>query len=401
METQGNARLENVGSRIGCDVRVAKWKGHRIYKWRCSFVEAGKRKQKGFKTKDAAEEWAEARKKDSFQFGTDAALTVSERSTVVETRKGLNEVGLSLSDAVQFAIRYHKQKSQSLTIQELVEKALAKIKSDGLSITHLQSTKRHLDRFANDFGKEPATTIEPETVSVWLNSLESKFSSRTINHHRASLRKLFNQLGRNHQNPVADVNPKKVIGSEIEVISPKEISKIISVACEEILPAFVIGAFAGIRDSEIKRLDWSNIDLEAGSILVTAKNAKTSSQRRVPIEANLSKWLKTFAKTSGPVWPENGRKLHDESKLKAGFGNPENAPEGVALKKWPHNALRHSYASYHLAQHKKAAELALNMGHENTSMIFKHYRQVVSEKSANNFWAISPEEPTNVIEIAC
>jgi integrase len=32
----------------------------------------------------------------------------------------------------------------------------------------------------------------------------------------------------------------------------------------EVLPVLAIGAFAGLRDAEIKRLDWSEVDLARG-----------------------------------------------------------------------------------------------------------------------------------------
>jgi integrase len=52
--------------------------------------------------------------------------------------------------------------------------------------------------------------------------------------------------------------------------------------------------------------------------------------------------------------------------------------------------LRHSFASYHLAHFKNAAELALEMGHTNQQMIFDHYRQLVRPKEAARYWRICP-----------
>jgi integrase len=57
---------------------------------------------------------------------------------------------------------------------------------------------------------------------------------------------------------------------------------------------------------------------------------------------------------------------------------------------WPSNALRHSFASYHLAHFKNAAELVLDMGHTNEQMIFDHYRQLVPPADAARYWKISP-----------
>jgi integrase len=54
--------------------------------------------------------------------------------------------------------------------------------------------------------------------------------------------------------------------------------------------------------------------------------------------------------------------------------------------------LRHSFASYHLAHFKNANELALEMGHTNSEMIFRHYRELVQPKEAARYWQITPAD---------
>jgi integrase len=63
-------------------------------------------------------------------------------------------------------------------------------------------------------------------------------------------------------------------------------------------------------------------------------------------------------------------------------------------------ALRHSYASFHLAFHQNAAALALQTGHTSQAMIFSNYREVVTKQDAERYWSIRPVEvATNVIPI--
>ena len=66
------------------------------------------------------------------------------------------------------------------------------------------------------------------------------------------------------------------------------------------------------------------------------------------------------------------------------------AREAAAIKEWPQNALRHSFASYHLAKFNDAAALALELGHTNSNLVFQHYRQLVKPKSAASYWKIAP-----------
>ncbi len=58
--------------------------------------------------------------------------------------------------------------------------------------------------------------------------------------------------------------------------------------------------------------------------------------------------------------------------------------------RWKPNALRHSYASYRLADIKDAARVALEMGNS-PAMLFRNYRELVTEKQAAEWFAVLPE----------
>ena len=67
--------------------------------------------------------------------------------------------------------------------------------------------------------------------------------------------------------------------------------------------------------------------------------------------------------------------------------------------KWPKNGLRHSYGSYRLAQIKNAAQVSLEMGNS-PRMVFQHYREVVTEKQAGQWFGILPKRAGNIVSIA-
>jgi hypothetical protein len=56
---------------------------------------------------------------------------------------------------------------------------------------------------------------------------------------------------------------------------------------------------------------------------------------------------------------------------------------------WKPNALRHSYASYRLADIKDAARVALEMGNS-PSMLFRNYRELVTEQEAKGWFSVLP-----------
>jgi integrase len=106
---------------------------------------------------------------------------------------------------------------------------------------------------------------------------------------------------------------------------------------------------------------------------------------------NLKEWLLPYADRAGKLWLLSHMEFYRD--LEAARAN-------AGISKWPSNALRHSYASYHLAYHQNAAALALQMGHTSQAMIFSNYRELVTKQDAERYWRIRPAQAaTNVIPI--
>ena len=123
-------------------------------------------------------------------------------------------------------------------------------------------------------------------------------------------------------------------------------------------------------------------------------------QRTIPFRPNLKAWLESFRtdpKADGP--PKRGPVLELANVVNAlkrlvTATRPPGAPDAEKLPppavEWKHNALRHSFCSYRLAKVKSAAEVALEAGNS-PQMIFRHYRELVTGKEAEEWFAITPE----------
>ena len=143
------------------------------------------------------------------------------------------------------------------------------------------------------------------------------------------------------------------------------------------LPYLVIGAFAGLRNIEITRLDWSHIRLARGFIECEASMTKTRRRRLVPISENLLAWLQPIALPAGPVAP---------------YRDVATALDYFCKKigmTWKRNALRHSYISYRLALVPDTARVALECGNS-ANIIFQHYRELVTPDQAQEWFNICP-----------
>ncbi len=198
---------------------------------------------------------------------------------------------------------------------------------------------------------------------------------------RSRLSTLFSfarRQGYTQVNPIPDVERAKERSGEIGILTVDQTSALLKNASAETIPYWSIGAFAGLRTAEIERLDWREVDFGAGLIEVKASKAKTATRRLVTIQPNLAAWLVTYKEKKGAVCPVGLRHKLLEDRERA-----------EPRKEWPSNALRHSFGSYHLAQFKDAAALALQMGNS-PAMIFRHYRELVRPADAEKYWKLVP-----------
>jgi hypothetical protein len=63
--------------------------------------------------------------------------------------------------------------------------------------------------------------------------------------------------------------------------------------------------------------------------------------------------------------------------------------EGWPAFAWKHNALRHSFISYRVADIQNVAQVALEAGNS-PQMIFKHYRELVRPAEAKAWFGLMP-----------
>lgn len=347
----------------------------------------GGRQRRTFKDRAEAQTYLELCGVQKENFGK-AALSISEnlRVEAVECESRLQGFGKSLRDATDFYLKHLRAVSSSRTVNEVIAEFQATRKADGASVRYLGDLRVRLARFGEVFGEAMIAAISARQITDWLQGLG--VGGVTRNTFRRRLAALFNFARRQGyllQSPIVDVEQAKERAGEIEILTIAEIVKLLECASENTLPYWAIGAFAGLRSSEIERLDWREIDFEGGFIEVKASKSKTASRRIVAMQANLQEWLLPYAAEKGSVCPTALRTKLEGDRERAGL-----------LKKWPQNALRHSFGSYHLAKFNDAAKLALEMGNS-PAMIFRHYREIVKPKDAVKFWNIKPSIEDKVI----
>lgn len=370
-------------------VSVCKVK-HPRYKYRVSYPSRGGRKSLYFKKKTGeggADEEADKKRKELLEEGTrEGEITPAERRAIHRFREEVGKLPgggarATLADAVENYLDTLARRHKSVTVSLLTERLLDRVRKGGAGKAHQDTLGGRLERFGKEYGAWLACDVTTEVIDDYLDDL--KLAALTTRHYRAALFQLWDyavEVGAAEFNPVAKAIKRKVIGGEVGILKVPEVRKLLNNAPPEIVPGLAIGLFAGIRRAELMRMDWSEIDFGQGHVEVKARKSKSAARRLVPMTANLKKWLRPHRQLSGPVMPSE---MIWRKRLAA-------AMKAAKVSKWPHNAPRHSFASYRLAATKDAALVALEMGHERSDTLFKHYRALVTPKAATAFWKIAP-----------
>jgi integrase len=71
--------------------------------------------------------------------------------------------------------------------------------------------------------------------------------------------------------------------------------------------------------------------------------------------------------------------------------------KAACLVKWPNNGLRHSFASYRLADIHDAPRVSAELGHTSPQLLYNTYREVVRPDEADRYWKIEPAAEPNVV----
>ena len=184
-------------------------------------------------------------------------------------------------------------------------------------------------------------------------------------------------------NPVARVEAPRVVEQQVSILTPQEIAQITTTAeqYQDGSCAAAVGMmlYAGIRPHEVERLTWAQVDLKERAIYILPRHSKTGGARRVTIHRPLMRILRRHKhadneKICPPNWLHHWREL----RRAAGWNSPAHP--------WPQDALRHTFASYHLSYFRSFAELQLEIGHRDATLLRTRYVDQRAVMNAKAFW---------------
>lgn len=184
-------------------------------------------------------------------------------------------------------------------------------------------------------------------------------------------------------NPVAQVEVPRVEEKQVPILTPEEIENISTTAEEyadgKCAAAVGMMLYAGIRPHEVERLNWGQVDLQEQAIYIQPRHSKTGGARRVTIHKPLLRLLHKYKQPSTcSICPANWQTHWRQLRRAAGWDS--------ASHRWPQDALRHTFASYHLSYFRSYAELQIEIGHRDANLLRTRYLDQRGVKAPRYFW---------------
>jgi integrase len=298
---------------------------------------------------------------------------------VEEHAQAIGKLGkATLREAVEFFLRHNRADVPRLTLAEVAEQFAASRRQSGCSTHYVTQCRKTMSDLAKAFSGQTLPDLKTAELDAWLGGLS--LAAKTKNGMRIILVACGNWAeGRGYLvkggSPFPAMVRYKETKSAVPIFTPEQMGSLLAKADDTLRPFLAIGAFAGLRMAELQRLDWSEINLERGYIMVAASKAKTRQRRLVPISDNLKLWLTPCKRSIGPVCAHQRPQLAAAA-LCEGFG-------------WAKNGLRHSRISYRLAVLNDTARVALESGNS-PEVIFGHYRELVTPEAAQTWFEVAP-----------
>jgi integrase len=287
----------------------------------------------------------------------------------------------------------------------ILDELLAELRDLGRSDRHICGLRRDAGKFA---GKYPRleTANDPGIVVGYLRAVAANVGPRRRDNVRDAIVELFRFARRRGYLPeekrsAAEKIKKIKPGHDVSTWTPAEARLLLETVDDVWIPVEAIGLFAGLRRSEIWRLDWSAFKWEARDrhgepapmIAVTRKIArKIRVDRLVPITECLASWLAPYRDRVGPLYPGNFKTVenrHSEEMVRV------RRITGLPRKD---NANRHSFGSHRLAIIKSYEQVAFEMGNS-PRKVREDYNDPKPEDVAIEYFSLFRRSLDNVVPL--
>jgi integrase len=333
------------------------------------------------------------RGQQSFMGRSNFAMDSAQKADARAALALLEGTGLTLEEAAKRAIEKMRA-VERVTISECAElfvRSRLKEKCRQLTIDWYENK---LGRLTAEFGDREMDSLSRADLRNWLDDQAVSESTRAsyARATRAMWRWAIAQeppLAGHDVTTGMKVSPPA--GGAVAFL-PVEECRLILDGAGKYTAAFALMLFAGVRPYEVagaglKRLRWEHVNVSERIIRVPADVAKTGSARVVEgLPDVIWFWLAPLiGRPETLITTVNAPALIEKAALLAGYGDRD-----ARVREWPHDAMRHTFASYAVALTSDPGKVSLWLGHEGApTLLYRHYRGLTTKAEAEKFWSLA------------
>jgi integrase len=235
--------------------------------------------------------------------------------------------------------------------------------------------------------------ITTADVRAFLDSREDRTSKRNDYKELSPMFSWAREQGMLVINPLAEIKRPRANNDPPEILTIDGFEKLLKAADKDypdVLPFLVLAGFAGLRTCELVQereddqvVQWSDFDgwnvLKIRSEVAKQTSRESGDRRFVKLDPAVKYWLSHLRRDSGRALDRSQSSFRKRMAL---------LQTGVDVQ-MPDNVLRHSYASYWIAGHRKQGfgELAINMGNSE-STAKRHYVESLHPADGKKWFGI-------------
>jgi len=291
-------------------------------------------------------------------------------------------------EAVVSAGLKHVEHGERISLRCAVDR-YAKVKMKrSVSTDTLLHDRSTLEPFVRYCGEDTwLGEIGREGVQGFIDGLRGKLSAVTLTNYRKTLSAFFNwALGERMiaVNPIIGLIVPEVVRAEVKCMKVSAVERLYNANAEadpRVCGLMALGFFSVLRTSSIERLRAEDVRVDERLIILPASQFKTKRRHVIDgdmVPGNVWGWIERLEKKDYGI-KKNTFTLARNRALKRA---------GLELSALPNNGMRHSFASYYCALEGSAGKAALAIGHVGESLLWRHYKGVMSKADAVLYFGV-------------
>lgn len=345
-----------------------------------------KSSEETFETKGAAEAWEKIQRQQHKATGTDATLTTSEVAEYREAKKIAR--GGNLRDVARFWEARNPEAEQA-TVFEVVTAYQDSPEWENYAASTKSSKRSSLKQFAGRFGDLAIGSVTLKVVENHLNEIPCVVTRnsqiRTI--------KTFFKWATNRKHRFLNYNPVHLLEQEAEDMGTPEYLTVLQVEAlfdqaiktdTAMIPFLAISFFAGIRSSEIIRMEEKDFHIQDRKINIRKEVAKRKRKGKpLPrfiegLPDTLWDWLDAVD------FKGDCDTINYNVRRRAIY-------EAAGIEKWPNSAARHTFATHAYAHFQESGKVKKWTGHRGDDTVFlSHYAGLETQENGTKYFGILP-----------